>query len=201
MWYSERIPGLAFLKHPTNNMIEYGHRHAFPPVGEFKSRFTLDVLSRTDSDRGREAAAILDRYPAGRYGRFLRDYPAARDSFLHEARVHISNRNRHLADRVRHPEGSRDRGRHATVALREHQILELFFPKTLAASSFRFSAEKVEGLQRDLLPDYYFRSKAGAHLITAISEGVLRMLLLLPAIVLLIVDRILSPDSRKKSFV
>jgi hypothetical protein len=189
-WYTERIPGLGFLQHPTNDMIDYGHRHVFAPVGEFRSRFTIDELTRTDAERYIEAGAILTRYPSGRYGRFLKDFPAARDPFIHEARVHIYSRDLHIADRRDHPEGSRARRRHSTVARREHQILERFFPKTFAASPFGLAPGKLKELERDLLPDYYFNSKAGIHLITRISENALRQLLLIPALTLLVLDRI-----------
>lgn len=195
-WYSARIPGLGFLKYPTNEMVEYGHRHVFPDMGEFKSRFSIGELNATDAERWREASAILDRYPPGHYGEFLRDYPASRDPFVHEARVHISSRKHHLSDRRDHPEGSRQHGVHSTVALREHQILENFFRRTHQASSFVLPETKVEELERDHLTDYYFISKAGQHLITGISEGTLRLALLLPAFLLAVGSMLLRPKSQ-----
>jgi hypothetical protein len=178
-WYAERIPGMEFLKWPLNDMAEYGHRHHFPGLGAFNSRFTLEELRILDAGRASEVAAILDQYPRGLYAVFLRDYPAARDAFVHEARVHIFSRDRNIAQRGRRAEGSRDMRRHATVALREDQILESFFTNSLRASRFRLSRAKRTELERQQLADYFFVSKAGEHVITWISEGRLRFALLL----------------------
>jgi hypothetical protein len=187
-WYAERIPGLEFLKWPLNDMAEYGHRHHFPGLGAFNSRFTLEELQTIDAERASEVAAILDRYPRGRYSAFLRDFPAARDAFVHEARVHIFSRDRNIAQRGRQPAGSRELRRHATVALREDQILESFFTDSLRASRYRLSRAKRSELERQQLPDYFFGSKAGSHLITWISEGRLRFALLLIVFALVGVD-------------
>jgi hypothetical protein len=195
-WYSERIPGLEFLRYPTNEMVEYGHRHVIAPLGEFKSRFAIEELIGTDAERWREAAAILDRYPPGRYGEFLRDFPASRDPFVHEARVHISNRTHHLSDRRDHPEGSRDRRVHSTVALREHQILENFFGRTYrGTSSFDLRHRRVEELKREALDDFYFVSKAGQHLITSVTEKTLRWAFLTPAMLLFACSMFLRPKT------
>jgi hypothetical protein len=197
-WYAERIPGLEFLKWPLNDMAEYGHRHLFPGLGVFKSRFTLDELRDIDANRASEAAAILDSYPRGRYGKFLRDYPAARDAFVHEARVHIFSRDRNLALRNRQQPGSHELRRHATVALRENQILELAFADTLRASSYRLSPATTAEIQRQHLPDTFVVSKAGAHLITWMPEGCLRAALLLVVFMLMAVDMYLGRTPQRK---
>ena len=62
-WYSARIPGLAFLAHPANEMAEYGHRHQVLHLGEFKSRFALVELEEEDRQRGAEVAETIDSYP------------------------------------------------------------------------------------------------------------------------------------------
>jgi hypothetical protein len=202
--YSGRVPLLGHLAHADNSMAEYGHRHVSPGVGEFSSRFTLDELAHIDRERGAEAAAIVERYPEDRYARFLADYPAGRDPFVHEARVHLFSRDRHLSLRASHPPGSWQRRHHATVALRENQILEHFFGRTLELSGNRLPKDLLEDLRRELLPQLRVTSKAGSHLITWITEGALRTLLVIAAGALLALDFSLgcagrSPTGRDRS--
>jgi hypothetical protein len=197
-WYADRVPGLGFLRWPLNDMAEYGYRHVFPGLGEFRSRFTLDALAGIDAARGPEVAAIIDRYPSGRYGQFLSEYPAARDAFVHEARVHVFSRNRNMADRRRVQPGSAAFRRHATVALREHQILEQFFFTTLRSSRYRLPGAELDALRRQHLPEMYMVSKAGSHLITWISEGRLRAALLGVICALLVAYGLLGRKIRRK---
>ncbi len=191
-WYADRLPLVGVLRHPTNDMVEYGHRYVVEGIGEFRSRLTLPELQRTDAERWRDAAASVDRYPAARYGRFLEEWPASRDPFVHEARVHIFSRDRNLTERRRQRPGSTAFRRHATVALREHQILELAFPNTLRASSFQLPPAAVAALQRQHLPGFYVVSKVGSHLVTWTTEGQLRITLLIAVVSLLAADRYLG---------
>ncbi len=132
--WADKFPMVPFLQSPDNEMAEYGHRHVVPEIGEFKSRFTIEQLRVEDTARADEVAAILDRYPDPRYGRFLKDFPPQRDPFAHEARVHISSRDHHLRRQAEYPEGSQEARHHASIALRQHQILERFFGNTLHSS-------------------------------------------------------------------
>ena len=171
-WYSGRLPCLARALDPTDTMAEYGHLHRFEGIGEMRSRFSLEELRRIDGERGEEVAAILDAYPGSRYGDFLREYPSGVDPFVHEARVHLFSRDANLRDAqaATDPEALAE---HATRAWRENQILEMFFPRTLSASSSVLPEATRRWLEVRVDPERYTVSRAGSHLITRVSELVL----------------------------
>jgi VanZ family protein len=197
--WAERFPGVSFLQSPDNEMAEYGHRHVIPGVGRIKSRFTVEQLRAEDAARADEVAAILDRYPSERYGRFLRDYPPQRDAFAHEARVHIFSRDHHLLRQAEFPEGSQDSRHHASVALRQHQMLERFFGNTLRASRYDLPATAIDGLEQQLLPDLLWDSWTSRHLITRISERALRTVLVITLLGLLALDLGLGGRGRREA--
>jgi VanZ family protein len=176
--WADRFPGVTFLQSPDNEMAEYGHRHVLPEIGQFKSRFTIEQLRAEDTTRAEEVAAILDRYPDRRYGRFLREVPPQLDPFAHEARVHISSRDHHLRKQTEFPEGSHEARHHASAALRQHQILEGFFRNTLHSSSYDLPPATIERLEQQQLPDFLWYSWTSRHLITWISEPALRVTLI-----------------------
>ena len=189
--WAERFPGVTFLQSPDNEMAEYGHRHEIPDVGRVKSRFTIEQLRAEDTARADEVAAILDRYPNERYGRFLKDYPPQRDPFAHEARVHIFGRDHHLRRIGEYPEGSQDSRFHASVALRQQQMLERFYGETLRSSSHDLPESTVAALERQLLPGFLWSSWTSRHLITWISERSLRVALIITLVVLITADLVL----------
>ena len=197
--WAERFPGVSFLKSPDNEMAEYGHRHVIPGVGRIKSRFTVEQLRAEDAARADEVAAILDRYPGDRYGKFLKDYPPQRDAFAHEARVHIFGRDHHLRRQTEYPDGSQDSRHHASVALRQHQMLEKFFGNTLRASRYALPATTIDGLERQMLPDLLWDSWTSRHLITRISERALRIVLIITLLGLAVVDLALGRRGRREA--
>ena len=65
-----------------------------------------------------------------------------------------------------------------TTAWRENLILENFFGSTLEQSNYRWGPRRRKDVEAAQDPDVVFVSRAGAHLITKISEVQLRSLLL-----------------------
>ncbi|PWB74837.1 MAG: hypothetical protein C3F15_07295 [Holophagae bacterium] len=189
-WYSERVPGLGLLARADNAMAEYGYRHRLPGIGEMQSRLTLADLEEQDRTRAGEVAALLDRYPEGSYARFLRDHSEIGDPFLYEARVHLFSRDVHLRDLRAAPAGSAAARELATIALREQQLLERVFGNTLARSSFNLKPQRRQLLEQLYDPGRPFVSASAAHLITAIGERPLRILLLAAAAALLAIDAV-----------
>jgi hypothetical protein len=162
-----------------------------------KSRFTIEQLRAEDAARADEVAAILDRYPDERYGRFLKDYPPQRDPFAHEARVHIFGRDHHLRRQTEYRQGSQDSRHHASVALRQHQMLEEFFGNTIRSSRHDLSATTMNGLEQQLLPDLLWDSWTSRHLITWISERELRIVLIITLLGLVALDLGLGRRGRR----
>jgi len=65
-----------------------------------------------------------------------------------------------------------------TAAWRENLILENFFGSTLEQSTFRWGPRRRKETEAAQNPDEFFVSRVGAHLITEVSEGQLRTLML-----------------------
>ncbi len=184
-WYAERFPSLAFLKTNESVMLEYGHRFEDPETGPFRSRFSPEELRRVDRERGAEAAAVLDRFrDHSRYLEFLQTFTPVSDPFLHEARVHLFRRDRHL-------EWAADAGTalyepriHFAVAFRENRIMEKYFPNTLRHSSYVLEPEQLVFLEQSRLSDSELparevESRVGRRLVTKLSEAQVGGLLLL----------------------
>jgi VanZ family protein len=171
-WYAEHIPGLASLKSNESLMLEYGHLYVDQDIGIFRSRLAPDMLKENDRLRGKEAAAILDRFKDGvTYGTFLRIYTPITDPFVHEARVHLFRRDKYFEAAEKH---RNDPAKHAeclTIAFRENQILEKYFPRTLHQSDYVWSEEEWGKARNNLLQDTIYESRVSLNLITRVSEG------------------------------
>lgn len=168
-WYATHLPFLSFLLDSNNVMVDYGHLYRDPEIGIFKSRFSEDQLERYDAERGIEAAQILDRYIGGvGYDAFLRTYSVRRDAYVHEAGVHLFRRNRYL-ERAQAEEV--DRPHHSTVALREDQILEKYYPTLMQRSRHAWSPETRAYVEGYAEKDEQYTSYVSVVLVTRFSEG------------------------------
>ncbi len=194
-WYTERSPPLAFLANNESTMLEYGHRIVDPEAGPFRSRLSLEELRRTDLERGAEAAQVLDRFrPRSAYRHFLERYTPVSDPFIHEARVHLFRRDRHLGWARDRDRGEYRRRVHQTVAWRENRIMERYFPEALRHSSYVLAPAEIAALESRLLPDDQLparevESTVSRDLVTVINERQLLILLGLAALTLAVIDR------------
>ncbi len=185
-----RIPGLGGFYNRESVMTEFGHRHVDPEIGVFYSRFTLEQLRAMDTARAADAAPIIAAYRShARYPDFLRDYPSARDPFVHELRVHLFRRE-HYGSFVRqsltNPAVLRDNG---TVAFRENQILEKYFSNTLAQAGCRIRPAEADFIRRHADTNALYTSPVSAHLITRINAFELHGSLALLFLAVLLVER------------
>jgi uncharacterized membrane protein YhaH (DUF805 family) len=190
-WYAERVPLLGYLKTNESVMFEYGYLYQDPEIGRFRSRFTVEALLDTDRRRGAEVAAILDRYrDRSTYESFLRRFNPVSDPLAHEARVHLFRRDIFLnaAKRFRHRE--KDYHYHLWVAYRENQILQKYFPRTLAHSSYVLSPDQLAHMRDRLLTDRHYESPVSRSLQTVLSEGQVLGALILALVALVAVRRV-----------
>ena len=128
-------------------MTEFGYRHEDPDIGVFFSRFTIPELRQTDSLRAEEGARILDHYQhPERYNDFLHTYTPVTDPFLHELRVHLFRRDRHRFLANSHTNDEVLIRDHSAVAYRENQIVERYFPRTVATSNYKLMPSEVKRL-------------------------------------------------------
>jgi VanZ family protein len=171
-WYAEHIPGLASLESNESLMLEYGHLYVDQDIGIFRSRFTPDMLRENDRLRGKEAAAILDRFKDGvTYGTFLRIYTPITDPFVHEARVHLFRRDKYFEAAEKHRNDPAKYAECLTIAFRENQIMEKYFTTTLHHSDYVWSEEQLGKARNNLLQDTIYESHVSLNLITRVSEA------------------------------
>ena len=90
-----------------------------------------------------------------------------RDAYVHEAGVHLFRRNRYL-ERARAEE--EQRASHSTVALRENQILEKYFPTTMQHSKHRWAPEIRTYVDGYALKDEEYTSYVSWGLLTQFGE-------------------------------
>ena len=121
------------------------------------------------------------------------------EPFSYEIRVHLFARNRNLNRAGEYEPGSPEYRRRMTTAWRENLILESFFGKTLERSSYRWDPSRTSDVGAAQDPEAFFVSRAGAHLITRISEGHLRALLLVLLTALVACDVMAATRSRPGS--
>jgi len=158
-------------------ICEYGYRHSVDDQTHFRSRLSSDELTRSGRDRAADLALELDA-ARGPGGLTRSDISPATDPFGYEIRVHLFARNRNLNRALAREPGSSGHRRHITAAWRENLILEKFFGATLEQSSFRWGPRRRREAEAAQDPDELFVSRAGAHLVTRVSEGQLRILML-----------------------
>ena len=167
--YSERFPVLAFLKDQDDAMFEYGHLYVDPMFGSFKSRLTPAEFRKANETRAQSGAKIIDRYPKWEGFRdFIKKYPAFKDPFLHEARVHIRSRDVNL-NLARKAETGLEADRLFTFAYREHQILERYFGDLYTASHYPWTPEEERRIKAQIIDGLTRQSKVSQHLITTYS--------------------------------
>ncbi len=195
---AELIPALEYLGSGDEAMSEYGHLHRLDELTSFRSRLSLGDLEREDGSRAGEVAAALDASRRN-YGDFLRRTSPAVDPFTSEARVPLSARDSSAAQASKLTPDSPAFRELMTTAFRENLILERIFGATLASSSYPWPPPRraaIEGAQDETS---VFVSKVGAHVITAVSEGKIRALLVGVLIALVICDLALGYSVTRRS--
>jgi len=174
---ADHVPLPDRLATGVDAICEYGFRHSADDRTLFRSRLSSAELLQSDRNRAPALARDLD---ASRGGGDLTQpsISPARDPFAYEIRIHVFARNRNLHKALVREPGSSGHRRLMTAAWRENLILENFFGSTLEQSTFRWGPRRRKETEAAQNPDEFFVSRVGAHLITEVSEGQLRTLML-----------------------
>ena len=91
-----------------------------------------------------------------------------------------------LLPAMAHADDEARRRHHATIAQREQRILERHFGTTLKrARQHQLRPWRIKAMEQNHDPEQVFVSKAGIRIITGISEGGLRLLMVLAVLALL----------------
>ena len=195
---ADHIPLPHRIATGTDAICEYGHRHRVDDRTAFRSRLSSDELRQSDRDRAADLALDLDAF-RGRGGLTRSDISPTSDPFGYEIRVHLFARDRNLNTARALEPGSPDYRRQMTTAWRENLILEKFFGGTLEQSTYKWSPNRGNEIREAQDPDEFFVSRAGAHLITRLSEGQLRALMVALFAVFLVCELFTAIRSRPGS--
>jgi VanZ family protein len=170
--YTTRIPFMRFLSNNESVMAEYGYRHHDPAIGRFYSRFLMSELQRLDQVRGAEAGETIRRYAfLADYREFIRIFTSSVDPLLHEMRVHLHRRDHYVSTADQYKEKDPERFvLHMTVAFRENQLLEKYFPNALIASGSVWDNELLARVEAAANPAVSYVSPVSDHLVTAATE-------------------------------
>ncbi len=170
-WYAQRIPILEFLMTNESAMFEYGYFYGDPEIGSFTSRLSPQELSQNDEDFAEASAAILNQYRSdSAYADFLEKYTPVSNPFVHEARVHLFRRDRHI-QRAEEEEVDEETYReYIAIVYRENLIMEKYFTQTFSRSDYVLLPDQIAFLKENQSPDYPFTSRVSYDLITKISE-------------------------------
>jgi hypothetical protein len=195
---AEHLPLPQRLATGTDAICEYGYRHVVDERTVFRSRLSADELARSDQDRASEVAVELDA-SRGKGGLSEISASPVDHPFAYEIRIHLFARNRNLNRARGLAAESSDHGRFMTTAWRQNLILEKYFGNTLEQSSFRWKPRLRERVEAAQDPAAYFVSRAAAHLITGVSEGRLRILMLALLATLIACDLQFATRSRPEA--
>jgi hypothetical protein len=195
-WVAERIPGLGYLRNNDSVMAEYGYRYEDPEIGVFRSRLSPEVLRRTDLERGKSAAKILDLYKDGPgYRAFLEIHTPVNDPFLHEARVHLFSRDQNFFWAVQPETDPQTRAKCLTAAFFENRIMEKYFPQTLGHSTYLWTNRQRALAAEGIVPDAVHDSWVSRDLITRFSETQVCLFFVLLILILGLLERRLANRS------
>jgi hypothetical protein len=172
IWTANQIPWLSYLIDKESGMIEYGHQYRDPDIGFFRSRFSPEELSKRNETSGADAAEILSRYDSREsFKDFRARYTIFSDPYTHEIGIHVFTRNMRLLTLATEDKGEEWKGKIYDWTLREHRILENYFPNALNLSSHRWPTETLRKVEANAFNEKKYRSNVSGDLITRFREG------------------------------
>ena len=169
--YAGYFPRLQFLLEENSTMVEYGYLYTDPEIGVFRSRLRPEELRKANEERGVSTAEILDRYESPEdYDALLWTYSSLIDPFVYEVSVHFFRRDHYLrrAKEVQTSNPGSASGAF-TVAYRENQILEKYFPNVVAHSARAWPARLNDLVQGFSAAEPNYDSKVGQALVTSVT--------------------------------
>jgi len=177
--YSTRIPFLHFLSSNESVMSEFGFRHFDSEIGKFYSRFSMRELQEIDRERGVAVGETILKYqPFLDYHEFIQTFSSAVDPFLHEMRVHLYRRDHYYDTAWQYQQQDPERFiRNMTVAFRENQLLEKYFPMSLVSSKNVLSDEAYQNVLLNADTRSSYTSPVSDHLVTVATEFEFRLIL------------------------
>ena len=104
------------------------------------------------------------------YADFLEKYTPVSNPFVHEARVHLFRRDRHIQRAEEEELDEKTYREYLAIVYRENLIMEKYFPQTFSRSDYVLLPDRIAFLKENQAPDYPFTSRVSYRLITKITE-------------------------------
>ena len=168
--YTSMIKPLSWLN-SVEPMNEFGYRYNDPEIGIFFSRFSLADLKNIDLTKSESNGIILsnDISADANYSQFLKVYNPSSNPFLHELRVRLFRRDRHVKICLKSDRPIRKMTA-SYIAVKENSIAEKYFGNTLRQSEFLWSQELSQKLKEMAAAwDRPYRSPVSFKVITAFT--------------------------------
>jgi len=177
--YATRVPFLHFLSSNESVMSEFGFRHFDSEIGKFYSRFSMRDLQRIDRERGAAVGETILKYQSFLdYHEFIQTFSSTVDPFLHEMRVHLYRRDHYYDTAWQYQDQDREQFKlNMTVAYRENQLLEKYFPMSLVSSRSVLTEEAYRKVLRFADKQSVYTSPVSDHLVTVATEYEFRLIL------------------------
>ena len=174
-----RVPGLAYLRNNESRLAEYGWSHVDPGIGTFRSQLDLAELRRSDRERGAEVGVTLAGGALPLLAEYRRTHVISADPFRFEFYRHLLQRDHYAAAAGQYRMFDPERfWHHCTVAMREDQILEKYFPRALAAAGREWDDARRAQYAGDADGAAPYFSEVQNHLIVSAPESVWQGLVL-----------------------
>lgn len=184
--YTEIFPLLSGLK-KQEAMSELRYTHIDPEIGEFYSRITVEELKQIDNRKSEEYGNFLRDRKDRDYDEFLRVVTGYTNPFLHEMRVHIFRRDAKYETALAATDPSEKR-ENFFIAFKENLILEKYFGKTLAISSYKWDKVKLEEATAVIDANSYYKSPVSKPRFILVNEVIMWTIILCILIFLFILN-------------
>jgi hypothetical protein len=168
--YTSIIKPLSWLN-SVEPMNEFGYRHNDPEIGVFYSRFSFEELKYMDFLNRESNGNILseDISSDANYSQFLKIYNPSTNPFLHELRVRLFRRDKHMKISLESVNTIKKKAA-SYIAIKENLIAEKYFGNTLRQSKFLWSEQLIEQLTEMAASwDKAYRSSVSSGVITSFS--------------------------------
>jgi len=198
--YAEAVPFLGFLADGESMMIEYGYLYEDGENNVFRSRLSPDELREADRKLGAAAAKTLEGFTESEsILEFTPVHTPLKEPFLHEAGIHLFRRDYHLKLALKaDPEDDVPAWERFTIAFRENQILERYFPTVLAHSTRVWSADQKALAKSHANMEWHHDSRVSQAVITRYSVQQVFWPFAIAAILLVIAGHLVSRRERSQ---
>jgi len=194
--YTNLLPFLSFLQ-KEETMHSFRYKHKDPEIGVFYSRLSIEEIMKMDSESAEPYAQILKEWKDKDYAEFLRYITGPAYPFPHEIRVHVYRRDQRF-ERALSADDKNTKKKNFFIAYKENFILDKYFGRTLAKSSYKWSIEKKSQAEAFIDKNKVYRSPVSAGLLFTLNEKSMWIFIIAFLVILALANYAIAQKRRKK---